>query len=207
MNKTRCTNCHHLFEDHRPSPDAFLPGIPPNLCPKCWANRLAWDNNPDAIAKKNYSLEEQTLVTEWGKQWAKLSELLITVFSSADPPTDTDEITYSNLHFWFLDHQDAFLRVFSDLYEAAVVSAVTVDGDEFLDIEEVIGVERYGWNPFQWYYREPDIYRMAEENGLLVGKDSWEPDEGEVGSMRFDFEVTSAMMGKLREWVLGNGKV
>ncbi len=151
MNKTQCTNCHHLFEDHRALPDESLPGIPPTLCPNCWANRLAWDNNPDAIEKRNYSLEEQTLVSEWGKQWAKFSELLTKTFSSADPPTDADEITYISLRSWFLEHQDAFLEVFSDLYEAAVVSVVGADGDEFLDTEEAIGVEEHHWNPFHWF--------------------------------------------------------
>ena len=78
----------------------------------------------------------------------------------------------------------SFLEVFSDLYEAAVVSAVSVDGDESPDTQELIGVEEHHWNPYQWYYREPDLYRMAEDNRLLVGVDPWEPDEGEVGGMR-----------------------
>ncbi len=204
MNKNQCANCHHLFEDHRALPDESLPGVPPLLCPNCWANRLAWDNNPDVIEKRHYSLAEQTLVSEWSERWLKLSNLLIKVFSSSDPPTDTEEITFISLRAWFLDHQDAFLRVFADLYEAAVVSTVCADGDEFANAEEVVGVEECHWNPYRWYYREPDIYRMAEDNSLLVGVDSWEPDRDEAGSMRFDFEVTSAMMGKLRRWVSVN---
>ncbi len=207
MNKIRCTNCLQLFEDTRALPDESLPGIPPLLCPNCWANHLAWDNDPDAIEKRNYSLEEQTLVSEWGDKWIRLSDLLIKTFSSADPPTDADEITYISLRSWFLEHQDAFLKVFSDLYEAPVVSVVCADGDEFASAEEAIGVEGYGWNPFQWYYREPDIYKMAQDNGLLASVDSWEPDKGEVGSMKFDFEVTKAMTTKLRGWVSGNDKV
>ncbi|MCP4609773.1 MAG: hypothetical protein GY845_13785 [Planctomycetes bacterium] len=203
MNKNQCTNCLQLFEDDRPPPDESLPGIPHPLCPNCWANKLAWDDDPDAIAKRNYSLEEQTLVTEWSDKWNRLSHLLIKIFSSADPPTDTDEITYMSLRSWFLDHQDAFMRVFADLYEAAVVSAVSVDGDDCPDTEEVVGVEGYSWNPFQWYYREPDVYRMAEDNRLLASPDPWEPDTGEVGSMKFDFAVIEAMMTKLREWVQG----
>jgi hypothetical protein len=143
-------------------------------------------------------MSEQTLVTEWGEQWAKLSDLLTKTFSSSNPPTDTDEITYISLRSWLLDHQDAFLRVFSDLYEAAVVSAVCVDGGEFPDPEEMMEGEGYGWNPYHWYYREPDIYKMAEDNRLLTSLDSWEPNKDEVGDLRFTFEVIRAMMGKLK---------
>ncbi len=207
MNIEECTKCHQLFEDTRASPEEPLPGTPPLMCPACWADHLAWDNDPDAIEKRNYSLEEQVLVIEWDHRWAKLSDLLIKAFSSSNPPDLHDEITYISLRSWLLEHQDAFLRVFSELYEAAAVSAVTVDGDEFRDPEEVIGVEGYSWNPYHWYYREPDIYRMAEDNRLLAGVDPWKSDEGEVGNMRFDFEVIEAMMAKLGEWVSGDGKV
>ncbi len=203
MNETQCTSCLHLFEDHRALPDESLPGIPPLLCPTCWADHLAWDNDPDVIEKKDYPIEEQALVNEWSERWLKLSNLLIKIFSSPDPPTDADEITCISLRSWFLEHQDAFLRVFADLYEAPVVSTVCADGDEFLDTEEMIGVEECHWNPYQWYYREPDIYRMGKDNGLLTGVDPWEPDEGEVGSMKFDFEVIKAMMARLRGWVSG----
>ncbi len=154
-----------------------------------------------------YSPEEQALVTEWSERWLKLSDLLIKAFSSAESPDLHDEITYISLRSWFLDHQDAFLRVFADLYEAAAVSAVTVDDDEFPDAEEVIGVEEHHWNPYQWFYREPDVFMMADDNSLLASVDPWVPHEGEVGDMRFSFEVTKAMMSKLRGWVSGNGKV
>ncbi len=97
--------------------------------------------------------------------------------------------------------------MFAELYEAAVVSAVYTDSDEFLDTEEAIGVEECHWNPFHWYYREPDIFRMAEDNRLLTGVDPWEPDEGEVGSMRFSFAVIKAMTDKLRGWISGNDNV
>ncbi len=140
MSNIQCINCHHLFEDHRPPPDLSLPGVPETLCPTCWANRLAWDDEPDAIEKRHYPIEEQALVSEWDDKWNKLSDLLIKTFSSSEPPTDNDEITYISLRSWFLEHQDAFLRVFADLYEAAVVSTVCVDGDEFVGIEEVVGV-------------------------------------------------------------------
>ena len=203
MDRTLCTSCLRLFDDDRPPPDESLPGIPDPLCPECWANKLAWEYNE----KRTYIPEEQLLVSVWNEQWDRLSELLIKVFSSSDPPDIYDEIMYVSLRSWFLEHQNGFLKVFADLYEAPVVYAVYDDSDELPDPEEAIDAEERHWNPFQWYYRESDIYQMAGDNKLLISADPWMPDESELAHMRFDFEVTKAMMIKIKRWVLGNNSV
>ena len=198
MNQTICIDCLQPFDDNRPPSDLSLPGGPPTLCPTCWASELAWDDDPHPINKRTYTPEEQSVVSEWDKNWAALSELLIKVFSSETPPDIYDEIDYTNLHFWFLEHEDAFLRVFSDLYEAPVVSAVSVDNDEVQDYEEAVGIEEHHWNPYRHYYPHQNLYELAQENGLLSHADPWEPDKDEVGYMRFDFAVTKAMLDRLQ---------
>ena len=194
MGQCQCTHCLQFFYDDRPPADQSLRGIPDSLCPYCWANRLACDNN----ARRSYTPEERLLVSAWDDQWDRLSDLLIKVFSSTDLPDIYDEIVYVSLRSWFLEHQDEFLEVFAGLYEASVVSTVYDDSDEFPEPEEVNGAEVRHWNPFQWYYREQDIYMMAEENNLLGSTDPWEPNKFEVAYMRFDFSVTKSMMAKLR---------
>lgn len=161
MNQIQCTNCFQSYEDCRSPPDLSLHrSVSYYQCPNCWAKTLAWDDGLDAAEQKVYLPEKRALISDWNKRWAILTDLLIQIFTSPEPPGESLELQYLSLHFWFIEHQYEFLQVFADLYEGqAVVTDAYTNSEDSPDNTESAEIEEHHWNPYQWYYREMDLQR------------------------------------------------
>ena len=74
------------------------------------------------MIEKRYSATEHNFVFDWATKWFELTDLIIEVTGtdeppwSPPPPTELDELNYQRLRFWFIDHEAQFIPIWQDYY-------------------------------------------------------------------------------------------
>jgi hypothetical protein len=124
-----------------------------------------------------YSAAERDLVHDWAGKWLELIKLINEVTGtdeppwSSPPPTETDEIRYMRLRFWFLNRQQQFVPLWNDFYACQLWACPQNNGDlgDF--------PEKYLENPFLYFYEPENLYQLAQQLELQSGTSIWEPSE------------------------------
>ena len=124
---------------------------------------------------KPYSSIERDLVSDWAGKWLELIKLINEVTGtdeppwSSPPPTETDEIRYLGLRFWFLNRQQQFVPLWNDF----CASQHWADSQNNGDLGDF--PEKYLENPFLYFYEPEDFYQLAQQLELQSGTRIWEP--------------------------------
>ena len=131
-----------------------------------------------------YSPAEADLVDEWADKWLEFIALINEVTGtdesslSSPLPSETDEIRYLGLRFWFLSRQQQFLPLWND-FSASQHWTDSQDSHDSGDFPE-----KYLENPFLYFYEPENLYQLARQLELQSGTDVWEPSESVAGMMR-----------------------
>ena len=124
---------------------------------------------------------------------------------SPPPPSETDEIEYQRLRFWFFDNQKQFLPLLRDFFRTQVYSH---NPEEFISDSEL--PIRYQDNILLFFYEPENLYQLAKQLALQSGTDIWEPSEKEARDVRRLMLAISRKMVEFDEWmnemVSGNTK-
>jgi hypothetical protein len=124
---------------------------------------------------------------------------------SPPPPSETDEIEYQRLRFWFFDNQKQFLPLLRDFFRTQVYSH---NPEEFISDSEL--PIRYQDNILLFFYEPENLYQLAKQLGLQSGTDIGEPSEKEASDVRRLMLAISRKMVEFDEWmnemVSGNTK-
>lgn len=127
--------------------------------------------------RRLYSPAERDLVYDWAGKWLELIKLINEVTGTDEPPwspplpTETDEIRYLGLRFWFLNRQQQFVPLWNDFCACLHWACSQNDHD--------LGgfPEKYLENPFLYFYEPENLYQLAQQLELQSGADIWEPSE------------------------------
>jgi len=124
---------------------------------------------------------------------------------SPPPPSETDEIEYQRLRFWFFDNQKQFVPLLRDFFRTQVYSH---NPEEFISDSEL--PIRYQDNILLFFYEPENLYQLAKQLGLQSGTDIGEPSEKEASDVRRLMLAISRKMVEFDEWmnemVSGNTK-
>jgi hypothetical protein len=115
---------------------------------------------------------------------------------SPPPPTETYEIEYQRLRFWFFDNQKQFVPLLRDFFRTQVYS---LNPEEFISEFEL--PIRYQDNILLFFYEPENLYQLAKQLGLQSGTDIWEPSEKEAREVRRLMLAISRKMVEFDEWM------
>jgi hypothetical protein len=140
------------------------------------------------VKRRLYSPAECDLVDDWADKWLELIKLINEVTGideppwSPPPPTDLEELQYQSLRFWFLDHQDQFVPLWEHFYQCQAWASHQDYNKE--DIADLKDLDEYLENPFLFFYKPENLYRLARQLDLQSGIDIWEPSEYRASMIR-----------------------
>jgi hypothetical protein len=115
---------------------------------------------------------------------------------SPPSPSETDEIEYQKLRFWFFDNQKQFVPLLRDFFRTQVYSQ---NPEEFINNSEL--PIRYQENILLFFYEPENLYQLAKQLGLQSGIDIWEPSEKEAKDVRRLMLAISRKMVEFDEWM------
>jgi hypothetical protein len=115
---------------------------------------------------------------------------------SPPPPSETDEIEYQRLRFWFFDNQKQFVPLLRDFFRTQVYS---LNPEEFISDSEL--PIRYQDNILLFFYEPENLYQLAKQLALQSGTDIWEPSEKEARDVRRLMLAISRKMVEFDEWM------
>ena len=115
---------------------------------------------------------------------------------SPPPPTETNEIEYQRLRFWFFDNQKQFVPLLRDFFRTQVYS---LNPEEFISDSEL--PIRYQDNILLFFYEPENLYQLAKQLGLQSGTDIWEPSEKEAREVRRLMLAISRKLVEFDEWM------
>jgi len=80
------------------------------------------------------------------------------VLRSEQVTTDSEEIQYQSLRFWFLDHQIRFVPLWKDFYECQEwASHEDYNNKDIADLEDI---DKYFQNPFLFFYKPENLFQL-----------------------------------------------
>lgn len=143
-----------------------------------------------------YTDAEVDLILEWDRKWARLELLLRAVLGIDQPllsvplPTDSEELAYQALRFWFLDHQDMFVPLWTSFDEVSSEASRGASGNDHVD-----GMLEDSANLFGHFYEPENLYKIARNLDLQSSSAVWEPSRGlAVEDLRLHFWVVTELL-------------
>ena len=135
-----------------------------------------------------YSPEEQDIVAAWYEKWLEFSGFLNEITGTNEPPysppipSDSDELNYIGLRFWFLEHEEEFVPLWKYYDTRIGCSAQNISVDDMIKISQID--DKYFYNPFRLFYEPKDLSHLAKSLEFQCSVDIWEPSEKEVHKAR-----------------------
>jgi len=157
------------------------------------------------LHKKLYSFADQCLIDDWADKWFELSNLINDLIWTDDPPgttpppTDSEEIQYQSLRFWFIDHQEQFIPIWADYYNCR--RRVFTEDLTIENIEEYLATDEFIKNPFHLCYRAENLHGFAQQLELQGGVDIWEPSHNYASATMSLIIFLGKIMIELIDWV------
>ena len=154
---------------------------------------------------KLYSSTDSDLVSDWTDRWLKLITLINNVTGtdeapwSPPPPTDLDEIQYQGHRFWFLSHQAQFVPLWNDFYQCQEWASYQDYNEE--DTSDLEDLDEYRENPFLFFYKPENLFRLAQQLALQNGIDIWEPSEYRAVTIRTLMVRMGKIMIEFVDWI------
>ena len=152
---------------------------------------------------KRFTSQERTLVHTWVDQWLNLIDLMNRVTGTEEPPfsppppTALDEIEYTLLRSWFLEHEEGFLPLWRNFSEHRKLPHDT----RYTESIEEPETEKYENNPFLYFYEPENLYGVAVQLYLQNSDAIWEPSEERASVMRSLIVRTGELMVELSRWI------
>jgi len=157
------------------------------------------------LYKKLYSFADQCLIDDWADKWFELSNLINGLIWTDDPPwttpppTDSEEIQYQRLRFWFIDHQEQFIPIWVNYYNYK--SRVCTEDFTIENVREFLDTDEFIKNPFHLFYRAENLHRFAQQLELQSGVDIWEPSHNYASATMSLIIFLGKIMIELIDWV------
>jgi hypothetical protein len=123
---------------------------------------------------RTYCTGDVDLVLEWADKYVEISSLLKNVLTGQNSggyppplPSIEDEIEFQRLKYWFRQHHDDFVPIWSDFCLSKGKSFESFNKSDEMEFRK---------NPFLYFYCPDNLLDLACAVGVTTATNGWDPD-------------------------------